>query len=378
MALENFNASYREALDYAASETALDLHSGSNISRFRKHRINTLELCSKYNKLNEHASSIQLLFLNKHKYDNLVNNHEISPTSAIYEVYKDSTQKSKEDAILESYFQSLKSWSINAYKEITSFRQLITGQTLSYAVMNGETQVFYLSEDEYLQLISNVTIYSGTEWKTVSNYDLNEILKLKIDNVSALKKFKDSTHNAYMGRSKDKLFNYLYKHPLRVFQTSKGTNRSVSVSRLFEIYTQLTYEFDWIYDENGSIDFLKKEREKEIDEFLYNYIHEHRLHQDTIPFYQMGDSVQSAVSLIENKKIGAVISIATIKNAIFSLRDILQNDLSVRDPVDLANRLKKLFIAKAGSDFERKIQKGAEYYAEEAIDNFIKSLNLTT
>lgn len=372
MALNAFSTSRTELLQYVARETALDLTKHNNITQFFKnHRSNIFLLDQKYKILDSYTLSIMNVFYNKRRWEYVINSKKISFNQALMLIYGDTTQQNKEFMLANEYLHALKDWAKNAYKEIMSFREGLTGQDFVYHILEGETKDFKVDKHEYLNMITNLITYNS-DWDKVSAQNLNDILGLRVGS-PAKRTGSSANEYDYIGRRRDHLFRAIYNSDQRLYTTKEGSQKKVPVSRLYEIYTQFKSMHKWVLNPDGSIPYLTDRRKEMLEKFMHQYIHQAKLHIESIPFYKMGDSIQNAMTLIENKRAGARISIKTIRDAITELKKIT-TDMQQKTPEQLAKSLKDMYIAQSGSHFETMIMQGAEKFAEKNINAIITDL----
>lgn len=304
--------------------------------------------------------------------------------------------KSLNATAIQKWLTKLQTWALKGYKVIVSLRQLVTGQQLVYHVLDSNKKYVYeLTENQFLDLLSQKSIdfgrkgWTGVEEAISKGVPLGDIFELRVDvqgrgtkGQTALGAWAEENVKQESRRAikDDAIYNYLLaKNKLPSgygdsLYTDKGKPRH---SRIFELYDQLSYSFEWKRNtENtimspGSNDthdstgfFFSEQRRAAVDKFITGYIDEN-LHKDTSEFYQAGDTTQDANTLIENKVRGATVSIRTIRNAI---KDIA-NLGNLTSPAELKNRFISIFTSKgAGGELTQAIQGAADKKAREEIE----------
>lgn len=270
-----------------------------------------------------------------------------------------------QEEIIQRYLNRVKTWAIAAYQEIMEFRSLLTGQTFYYDIEYGSTKSYRLTEKEYIKLLFKNNLTTKTEnWENIRPEDLASVLSLSVNYNKDM--MQDMSYH-FIGRSKDPLQKFLYEN----YSSKQNEKEALYESRLYEIYDQVRISIF-----NGEYYLSKENFEKnkrKVENFVDRYI-ESNLHKDTVAFYKQGDSVESAIMLIENKRTGGAVSIKTVKNAIINLSKIFNESTSKKE---LQNKLKDFFIEKSkNTSIEKEIYKAAETYAERQINKFFKE-NLT-
>lgn len=271
-------------------------------------------------------------------------------------------QKSVDNNGLKVWLSNIKSWGIEAYQEVNSFRTFITGgQTLVYDVMNSSgTSVFRLEEDDFVKLLSSKPL--GIQWgvtlKGLNKNGLANLLRLQVGNPSIGNavpeeyRLSQEAQKSKILLSNDEMYNF-------IVEQAKDLERP----RLLELYSQVKSTYKGRQ--------LNKQTKNSIAKFIEQYKGTKELVKDSIAFYQTGDAIQDNMTLIENKVGGSAgVSIRTVKNIIHEIAQLG----FITSAQELKKRLKQLFTYSGKSDFAKKIQNGAAYEARKAINNMVNEL----
>lgn len=362
--------SFTEQMAYIAERTATVEE--ANIQQVFANHIQTIKtLNSKYEQLQTYSSSIATVFQNRYRYSNLkksIRDEGFVPQEALELVYKDAQTENREYVLLTQFLDAVRKWSVDSYKEIISFRQLVTnGQQIVYDVQEGAQTSYRLTEDQYLDLISSnlKTRNRDKSWESVNGDNFIDMLKLSIDKPSSA----DYQEKAIIGRTHDALYKYIYENYSKEVDKSKG----LAPSRMYEIYTQARYSFFKSGDYTSSVSQAEFDAHKtKVRNFVNNYITSN-LHKDSDKFYQMGDSIENNMTLIENKYgTKAAISIRTIKNAIQELNDIISVPSS---QAELTKKFQNFYVQQGDSALARSIQRGAAAAAKRGIKEYFSNFS---
>ena len=327
---------------------------------FNSHIDKATRLKQKYQTLNSEAKNMAQILRHKRMLNN-----SISLKKTVSMAYKDA----KNETVLVPWLNKVKKWSLDSYKEIMSFREFITGgQVLQYDVMGAGKVSYRLEEKEFLKLLSgDLSIYYTTTWDKLKDNNLINLLKLQVQDPSKKKRLKTIQK---VSLKDDALYSFL------------SENVDIESPRLYELYSQLKGSFEWHLTEKGMVKFpdnqrknffYSKERENKVINFVQEYLQTKSLVNDNIAFYRTGDAIQDNLTLIENKIGGsAVVSISTIKNAIYKISNLSR----LKDAKSLAQRLKQIFTYIGKEKLAQEIQKGAGEYARGKIDEVVKQLNI--
>ena len=361
MAIEKINA-----VDYVATYTA-NHYSSEATRQFQQHAINIRRLHNQYIQLQEKATQAYEALQRQHKYDAVLKDTEttLSPQAALYAVYRDEKQRTADFNIITFYLDPLKRWSLEAYQEIVSVRQFITnGQELQYDIEQGTSYSYRLTEGQYLESLAQGNLTSRKQsWDKITPQNLGDALSLTVTKPTAY------VNKTFIGRSQDALTKHLYQYAA----TSAIEGEKIYDSRLYEMYSQIRYSLFKDIPLGAPIPSKIFDAKKvQTDKFIKDYISA-KMHKDNLAFYKMGDSIENANTLIENKRTGATVSIKTLRNAIRELNNIV--NLPKPTKAQLKQKLKTLYIQTGKSDMEHSIQDAAARRAKKGIDEVIKEIN---
>lgn len=367
------------ALDKIYNTTATALENTSLVNNYRNHLNKIDELVRRKNELTRQTKDMQDILEHQHQLNNA-----LSLKETIFENYKDTVN----NAPLVTWLTNVQTWSLDAYRELMSFRDFVTGeQRLIYDIMGADSFSYRLTEDQFLELLTgDLTVYHSMNWSELaSKGNLFNLLKLQVADPSKNNDLKNigTKHNL----KEDILYRYLTQHDK--FNEGYGNPvEELKQSRLYELYDQLRYSLDWKLADDGRVMspeevdmkgetdfFFSQDRESEVDSFIANYISA-KMHRDTVAFYRTGDAIADALTIIENKIGGsAVVSISTISNAIDKLNGLNNNKYN-QSASALKKRIKAILTySDQKHKFANEIQKGAKKAAEAAIDAFVETLN---
>lgn len=373
----NYN---QEILSYAAEQSVQHSQFNEITQEFLRHRSIIGKLHTDYYKTIEPEMSTTFNTMAK-----LGESNQATVQNTIRMLYDNEKLITAEYTAAQRYLTRLKSWALEGYKEIVSFRTFITGgQQLVYDVKDG-AYTYRLTEEEYLQLLSAGNVKTWTQnWdsKSLSAGNLNNILALEVAHPSGTLKDVQATP-MYLRNYKNTEADALYKYLNDTVYSS-----DFPMSRIYELYDQLRFSmfsdvskespitkdiFEARFKKNFKIANVKVDG---LDNFVKLY-KEAGLHKDTDAFYKMGDTVEfngkGHYTLVENKLAGATVSIRTIKNAIDGLYSIVNMPNSKSA---MAQKLKEFYTNKSSSnDFAEAIQKGARREAELGIERTFKQMS---
>ena len=310
--------------------------------------------------------------------------------------------KNKQD--IQKWLKDLQKWSINSYKVITSFRKFVTGQTLSYHILDSNKKhVYEVNEDQFLELLSQKNMDFGRRSTATVNQALKkgvplaDLFELRVGTTmqrdphkTALQTWVDKQNE---GKSiplteqkqdvitvrtigNDVLYNYLVARAknLVALQSSQG---KASHAKIFELYDQLYYSFKWLKSKAGSnkiakltgsntIEGFTIERKQAMDNFITNYLSD-IVANSSDTFYGAGDTIQNENIIIENKMVNATVSVKTIKDAIQEIAHLTMSNVA-----QLKSKLKQLFAIK-GQGLIADIRKEAYEKAVKHINDLFKT-----
>lgn len=374
----NYN---QEILSYAAEQSVQHSQFNEITQEFLRHRSIIGKLHTDYYKTIEPEMSTTFNTMAK-----LGESNQATVQNTIRMLYDNEKLITAEYTAAQRYLTRLKSWALEGYKEIVSFRTFITGgQQLVYDVKDG-AYTYRLTEEEYLQLLSAGNVKTWTQnWdsKSLSAGNLNNILALEVAHPSGTLKDVQATP-MYLRNYKNTEADALYKYLNDTVYSS-----DFPMSRIYELYDQLRFSmfsdiskespitkdiFEARFKKNFKIANVKVDG---LDNFVELY-KEAGLHKDTDAFYKMGDTVEfngrGHYTLVENKLAGATVSIRTIKNAIDGLYSIVNMPNSKSA---MAQKLKEFYTNKGGHGLAEAIQKGARREAELGIERTFKQMSAT-
>ena len=372
----NYN---QEILSYAAEQSVQHSQFNEITQEFLRHRSIIGKLYTDYYKTILPGMSTTFNTMAK-----LGESNQATVQNTIRMLYDNEKLITAEYTAAQRYLTRLKSWALEGYKEIVSFRTFITGgQQLVYDVKDG-AYTYRLTEEEYLQLLSAGNVKTWTQnWdsKSLSAGNLNNILALEIAHPSGTLKDVQATP-MYLRNYKNTEADALYKYLNDTVYSS-----DFPMSRIYELYDQLRFSmfsdvskespitkdiFEVRFKKNFKIANVKVDG---LDNFVELY-KEAGLHKDTDAFYKMGDTVEfngrGHYTLVENKLAGATVSIRTIKNAIDGLYSIVNMPNSKSA---MAQKLKEFYTNKSGHGLAEAIQKGARREAELGIERTFKQMS---
>lgn len=372
----NYN---QEILSYAAEQSVQHSQFNEITQEFLRHRSIIGKLHTDYYKTIEPEMSTTFNTMAK-----LGESNQATVQNTIRMLYDNEKLITAEYTAAQRYLTRLKSWALEGYKEIVSFRTFITGgQQLVYDVKDG-AYTYRLTEEEYLQLLSAGNVKTWTQhWdsKSLSAGNLNNILALEVAHPSGTLKDVQATP-MYLRNYKNTEADALYKYLNDTVYSS-----DFPMSRIYELYDQLRFSmfsdvskespitkdiFEARFKKNFKIANVKVDG---LDNFVELY-KEAGLHKDTDAFYKMGDTVEfngrGHYTLVENKLAGATVSIRTIKNAIDGLYSIVNMPNSKSA---MAQKLKEFYTNKGGHGLAEAIQKGARREAELGIERTFKQMS---
>lgn len=372
----NYN---QEILSYTAEQSVQHSQFNEITQEFLRHRSIIGKLHTDYYKTIEPEMSTTFNTMAK-----LGESNQATVQNTIRMLYDNEKLITAEYTSAQRYIARLKSWALEGYKEIVSFRTFITGgQQLVYDVKDG-AYTYRLTEEEYLQLLSAGNVKTWTQnWdsKSLSAGNLNNILALEVAHPSGTLKDVQATP-MYLRNYKNTEADALYKYLNDTVYSS-----DFPMSRIYELYDQLRFSmfsdiskespitkdiFEARFKKNFKIANVKVDG---LDNFVELY-KEAGLHKDTDAFYKMGDTVEfngkGHYTLVENKLAGATVSIRTIKNAIDGLYSIVNMPNSKSA---MAQKLKEFYTNKSGHSFAEAIQKGARREAELGIERTFKQMS---
>lgn len=295
---------------------------------------------------------------------------------------------------IQEWLNRLHQWSLKAYKEIMTFRSIITGgQTIIYHIMDAKRNIAYkFTEEQYLELLAaNPPVLRWGSMKSIisKGKPLSDFFKLQVGdsskNNTALQDVAKRTNAEIItsNMKKDALYNYLIqKNKISSGKDYRGKSNQLLHSRIFELYDQIKYSVKsggWAKDKDGAIlypqnskhrdttgYFFSNQRRATVDNFIKKYTRE-KLNKDPITFYKTGDSIKNKNTLIENKIEGAVVSVSTIKNGIKNIASLTL----IRNSLELYNKLVKTFTYAGDKGLTSAIQEGAERAAIHEINNTV-------
>lgn len=372
----NYN---QEILSYAAEQSVQHSQFNEITQEFLRHRSIIGKLYTDYYKTILPGMSTTFNTMAK-----LGESNQATVQNTIRMLYDNEKLITAEYTAAQRYLTRLKSWALEGYKEIVSFRTFITGgQQLVYDVKDG-AYTYRLTEEEYLQLLSAGNVKTWTQnWdsKSLSAGNLNNILALEVAHPSGTLKDVQATP-MYLRNYKNTEADALYKYLNDTVYSS-----DFPMSRIYELYDQLRFSmfsdvskespitkdiFEARFKKNFKIANVKVDG---LDNFVELY-KEAGLHKDTDAFYKMGDTVEfngrGHYTLVENKLAGATVSIRTIKNAIDGLYSIVNMPNSKSA---MAQKLKEFYTNKGGHGLAEAIQKGARREAELGIERTFKQMS---
>ena len=372
----NYN---QEILSYAAEQSVQHSQFNEITQEFLRHRSIIGKLYTDYYKTILPGMSTTFNTMAK-----LGESNQATVQNTIRMLYDNEKLITAEYTAAQRYLTRLKSWALEGYKEIVSFRTFITGgQQLVYDVKDG-AYTYRLTEEEYLQLLSAGNVKTWTQnWdsKSLSAGNLNNILALEVAHPSGTLKDVQATP-MYLRNYKNTEADALYKYLNDTVYSS-----DFPMSRIYELYDQLRFSmfsdvskespitkdiFEVRFKKNFKIANVKVDG---LDNFVELY-KEAGLHKDTDAFYKMGDTVEfngrGHYTLVENKLAGATVSIRTIKNAIDGLYSIVNMPNSKSA---MAQKLKEFYTNKSGHGLAEAIQKGARREAELGIERTFKQMS---
>lgn len=372
----NYN---QEILSYAAEQSVQHSQFNEITQEFLRHRSIIGKLHTDYYKTIEPEMSTTFNTMAK-----LGESNQATVQNTIRMLYDNEKLITAEYTAAQRYLTRLKSWALEGYKEIVSFRTFITGgQQLVYDVKDG-AYTYRLTEEEYLQLLSAGNVKTWTQnWdsKSLSAGNLNNILALEVAHPSGTLKDVQAIP-MYLRNYKNTEADALYKYLNDTVYSS-----DFPMSRIYELYDQLRFSmfsdvskespitkdiFEARFKKNFKIANVKVDG---LDNFVELY-KEAGLHKDTDAFYKMGDTVEfngrGHYTLVENKLAGATVSIRTIKNAIDGLYSIVNMPNSKSA---MTQKLKEFYTNKSGHGLAEAIQKGARREAELGIERTFKQMS---
>ena len=372
----NYN---QEILSYAAEQSVQHSQFNEITQEFLRHRSIIGKLYTDYYKTILPGMSTTFNTMAK-----LGESNQATVQNTIRMLYDNEKLITAEYTSAQRYIARLKSWALEGYKEIVSFRTFITGgQQLVYDVKDG-AYTYRLTEEEYLQLLSAGNVKTWTQnWdsKSLSAGNLNNILALEVAHPSGTLKDVQAIP-MYLRNYKNTEADALYKYLNDTVYSS-----DFPISRIYELYDQLRFSmfsdvskespitkdiFEARFKKNFKIANVKVDG---LDNFVELY-KEAGLHKDTDAFYKMGDTVEfngrGHYTLVENKLAGATVSIRTIKNAIDGLYGIVNMPNSKSA---MAQKLKEFYTNKRGNEFAEAIQRGARREAELGIERTFKQMS---
>lgn len=372
----NYN---QEILSYAAEQSVQHSQFNETTQEFLRHRSIIGKLYTDYYKTILPGMSTTFNTISK-----LGESNQATVQNTIRMLYDNEKLITAEYNSAQRYIARLKSWALEGYKEIVSFRTFITGgQQLVYDVKDG-SYTYRLTEEEYLQLLSAGSVKTWTQnWdsKSLSMGNLNNILALEVAHPSGTLKDVQATP-VYLRNYKNTKADALYKYLNDTVYSS-----DFPMSRIYELYDQLRFSMfsDILKDSPITKEIFEARFKKNfkianvsvggLDNFV-NLYKEAGLHKDTDAFYKMGDTVEfngrGRYTLVENKLAGATVSIRTIKNAIDGLYNIVNMPNSKSA---MAQKLKEFYTNKRGNEFAEAIQRGARREAELGIERTFKQMS---
>ena len=352
----------------------------SPIAQKLNHEIGKARLLMKNYALLENKGLVQIL------YDTRSNskNENISVSAVV--------TANRTNSIFSEWLQQLQTWSLAGYQNITTTRELITGQKLIYQIQErtqDKNILYTLNEEQYLEWLKSVPISgSRTSWDDIQKAadgksTLMEAFNLNVDysstlfkeraqklanvkDVSKIKKVADMGPGRRTGMefwedaqgisnrrdlNKDVLYNYIFekaKAHASFYKIVKG-EKVFQNNRVLELYSQLRNSIKWSEEDvekgfeiiNAQNTELGEKRREEINQYMQKYINA-KLNVENDKFYEAGDAIQSATVLIENKVKGAIISISTIKNGVEAISLLGQTEKTKKD---LQQKFQELFTA---------------------------------
>ena len=351
------------------SELTGDAIYEDNLALLKGHKQNVNTLLSTYEELQTYSRSITDMLINRDKFEKLKTENEkdgLTFQSAIYSIYKDEQNKNREDALILQFFNATRDWGKKGYKEIVSLRKALSGgQELVYDIQQYESTSYRLNEEQYLENINPNLVTWTQNWDKVDGGDIIASLSLQVGTPVEGNYISKSD----IRKSKDALYKYLYNN----YSSSVNKENGLYTSRLYELYDQIRFTFFGRGEGNYST-VAQEEFTAQLDsvsKFVGEYL-EAGMHKDTLPFYQMGDTVENAYTLVENKRAGAAISIKTIRNALIKIRDIFNGPMTKKA---LQASFTQLFSKVGNSDLEKTLQGAAAKVTEKGIKDFFKSID---
>ena len=286
---------------------------------------------------------------------------------------------------IQIWLNDLHRWSLQGYQVIVGLRKEITGQDLIYHIQDSNGSYHYsLNEDQYLKLLANNPIgmnYASTsqlEQAAAGGVPMADLFKLRVNatqqNLSKVDAWSQQQgHQQIMKASlkKDVLYQYLMQNGGVIQEGGKTLH-----SRIYELYSQLRAQYEWVENSDGSIKssrrkgetFFSATRQNAVNNFIAKYVAAN-LHKDNTAFYKTGDAIQDNYTLIENKVGNAVVSISTIRRAVEGIATLG----GIKSADMLKKELINMFTYSGKDAFSKKLQEGAKKVAERAIKDLFKS-----
>ena len=288
----------------------------------------------------------------------------------------------KENEQMNDLIQELKDFGQLSYQAIMNFRQKITGeQQLVYDILGSQKISYRLTEAEFIEMFSKAPLKLSYGKIALNNneVDINEIIKI-IPNIfkltslgigDPLKNLNQTKDIPQIDLKKDKLYQLLKEWN----NNRRKKEYKLSEARLYELYNQVKFSLfkDSYQKEEPYPSIDDPQMQQKIRRFTYDYL-QSGSQSDNIAFYQMGDTIESQLTLIENKMASGRISFITLYNGISKLNKILIEYEVNEDKNHLKQELIKLYTYKGDTPIEQVIQGEAYNYAVDKIEETINNL----
>lgn len=311
----------------------------------------------------------------KDHYNQLI---KINNNDKYLSIYSLTKMLFKENEQFNSLIQELKDFGQLSYRAIMNFRQKITGeQQLVYDVLGSGKISYRLTESEFIEMFSKAPLKLGYGKIMLNNDTVNideiinvipDIFKLTALGIGdPLKNLNQIENNRQIDLKKDALYQLLQKWN----NNRRKKEYKLSQARLYELYDQV--KFSLFNGEESYSEINDLEKQSEIRRFTYSYLQSGE-QSESIPFYQIGDTIESQLTLIENKMASGRISFITLYNGISKLNNILTEYEVNKDTNYLKQELIKLYTYKGTTQIEQVIQGAAYDYAVKQIEETINNL----
>lgn len=323
--------------------------------------------------------------------DELINKKK---QEGVWDSYTES-QLGNYEQQLKDFENEVKSAAVAGYRSIMRMRELITGQTIIYAIQTesgSKINNYYLTEDEYLNALygkrGRSIMSASKEAQRINQFDLG----IRIGEITKhLKKEKDITEKDIASQlteepsTKISHTRDIYYALAADFADQQAKHKVLQKADIFELYLHIkgsratgfrAIEMmrHFIFQKKFK---MSRARVATRGQFAGKVVTNGRMNQGSAAFYQAGDTAaflngndgSGGFVGIQAKRQSGKVSIVTIKNALNTIVKIFGGALS--DQSDARTALENLFTMKFQNTV-RDSDKSALRYANDAAQKALK------